>query len=576
MKRFLILGLLIMGLLGACSQNRRVIAQNSKTKPSHASLYFFFAGVYNQQLGNYDVAEDAFRKALTYETRSYQIRKHLLLNSIYRFDAGQIDLDALASDVEKTRERIVLDEQILHNLYNSYLAVQDTIRLDWTLRELEDRYPTGRIHFLRFVYDYRFRQSFNLDALARAEAANPEPDVLLSLAQTYDYFNPSKALELVQRYNQIEPNEESLDLELELILNQGTNASAITLFQSYRYPADKDRMNRFLEKVLGQGSAELILKLQQEIFATEDPKLYNIFCLAALFSRDKDRLGALEAKLAEISATDPKFTSCYAALIADAIIDADSRELEPLLAKLYSVADYETILSLYLLVTTADQVVEPSQYQTDQYEAFLTQATKVINDSEAISYLVHYSKALRDLITEEEYLDYKKSFARILISRGKGGEGDFTLVVEYSEDNLVPDESIALMRRGIELYPESGLLLNSLGYALLFREDALEEGGMLIHRAVEQDPENDFYLDSLAWYYYLMQDYDKALFYASQIKITVEQLPSEISYHLGMIFLAREQYDLARYYLDLAALSTDGEIYPAKAREAIADLLGTD
>jgi len=43
-----------------------------------------------------------------------------------------------------------------------------------------------------------------------------------------------------------------------------------------------------------------------------------------------------------------------------------------------------------------------------------------------------------------------------------------------------------------------------------------------------------------------------------------------------MIFLAREQYDLARYYLDLAALSTDGEIYPAKAREAIADLLGTD
>jgi hypothetical protein len=159
MKQRLILGLLLLGLLAACSQNRQVIAQDSKTSPSHASLYFYFAGVYNLQSGNYEVAEDAFRKALTYETRSYQIRKYLLLNSIYRFDAGQIDLDALTAEVDKARERIVLDEQVLHNLYNSYLAVQDTIRLDWTLRELEDRYPTGRIHFLRFVYDYRFAKA---------------------------------------------------------------------------------------------------------------------------------------------------------------------------------------------------------------------------------------------------------------------------------------------------------------------------------------------------------------------------------------------------------------------------------
>ena len=65
----------------------------------------------------------------------------------------------------------------------------------------------------------------------------------------------------------------------------------------------------------------------------------------------------------------------------------------------------------------------------------------------------------------------------------------------------------------------------------------VEEGGELIKKALEIEPENGAYLDSLGWYYYKTNRFDEAL---GQLQQAIEKLKPEdavVYEHLGDIYL---------------------------------------
>ena len=71
-------------------------------------------------------------------------------------------------------------------------------------------------------------------------------------------------------------------------------------------------------------------------------------------------------------------------------------------------------------------------------------------------------------------------------------------------------QAIALMERILELEPEHAGAMNFIGYSLVEEQEEMARAFELITAALEHDPNNGYYLDSLAWYHYQAGNIEKA------------------------------------------------------------------
>ncbi len=72
------------------------------------------------------------------------------------------------------------------------------------------------------------------------------------------------------------------------------------------------------------------------------------------------------------------------------------------------------------------------------------------------------------------------------------------------------DRAAELMKKAIEINPNTPEPYNYLGYMWVDKGLKLEEAGELIKRALEMEPKNGAYLDSLGWYYFKVGKFDEA------------------------------------------------------------------
>jgi Tfp pilus assembly protein PilF len=74
------------------------------------------------------------------------------------------------------------------------------------------------------------------------------------------------------------------------------------------------------------------------------------------------------------------------------------------------------------------------------------------------------------------------------------------------------EKAATLLQKSIELDPsKAAQAYNYIGYMWVDRNMNLEDGGNMIRKALELEPNNSAYIDSLGWYYYHVGDYSKAL-----------------------------------------------------------------
>lgn len=106
-------------------------------------------------------------------------------------------------------------------------------------------------------------------------------------------------------------------------------------------------------------------------------------------------------------------------------------------------------------------------------------------------------------------------------------------------------ELIAHMQKTIALDPSHSDALNYLGYYYVERGIQLDEAMGLIKRAVSIQPDNGYYVDSLAWAYYKMGRNQEALL---QLERAVTLVPDDpvIVQHLGEVYLSLGKQDEAR------------------------------
>jgi tetratricopeptide (TPR) repeat protein len=97
------------------------------------------------------------------------------------------------------------------------------------------------------------------------------------------------------------------------------------------------------------------------------------------------------------------------------------------------------------------------------------------------------------------------------------------------------DQSEAAFRKALELNPKDAGALNYLGYMLADRNVRLEEAYDLIKRAVDLEPENGAYLDSLGWVYFRQGKLDDA---RGLLERALERMPDPTVHdHLGDVYL---------------------------------------
>ncbi|WP_181699209.1 tetratricopeptide repeat protein [Chthonobacter albigriseus] len=93
-------------------------------------------------------------------------------------------------------------------------------------------------------------------------------------------------------------------------------------------------------------------------------------------------------------------------------------------------------------------------------------------------------------------------------------------------------ESEADFRTALRLAPDQPLVLNYLGYSLVDRGEKLDEALKMIEKAVELEPEDGYIVDSLGWVYFKLGRYEDAV---KQLERAVDLKPEDpvINDHLG-------------------------------------------
>jgi len=108
------------------------------------------------------------------------------------------------------------------------------------------------------------------------------------------------------------------------------------------------------------------------------------------------------------------------------------------------------------------------------------------------------------------------------------------------------DEAAVAFRHVLRIHPGDPQAANYLGYMWAEAGVRLDSAKTLIETALEKDPENGAYLDSYAWVFYQMGDYEKALHYMKkaldQESVHNDPVPYE---HIGDIYFKLNDYKAA-------------------------------
>ena len=186
---------------------------------------------------------------------------------------------------------------------------------------------------------------------------------------------------------------------------------------------------------------------------------------------------------------------------------------------------YVKLLILYQKEKDIDGILETYKalYAQDNNEQYLI---KIID---AYVYKRDIDGAIAFLETEKsrKYLLYelyktKKYFSKALVladqlySEDKNAKWiaeKGVLLFENSEDKndkQMIEDVISHFEKAIELGNDDSIYLNYYGYTLIDKEVNIKKGIHVIENALIQQPDNTYYLDSLAWGYYKQGDCSKA------------------------------------------------------------------
>lgn len=547
-----VLGCLLALLLCGCASRLAVSplqpAQDASEPNANSIYYYLVASVFAEQ-GNTAAADMLYQKALESDPRSWQIQRSSLLNSFTLYSQGLLGADELKTLIGQYSTRIPPDEDLLFANYGFYEQIADSTALAGTIRELQERFPAARTYIQRFLYDYKHRGKTSLEYLNSASIlAQNDPATLLNLAGIYLYFDLDKAETTLRRLLEIAPSAEAHGLLASVLLNRADTTAGQSYFSSLTYPRDREYMQSFLDTALETKKYDQILALATQILPTNDLYLIHIVGFAALLKNRPDVLLAIEQALPGLNSPPEEKQPLFSLLVAHSLDAAEERPLDSFTDQLSSAQAFEDILTYYGAAVVSRLPETKTELPPEAYQRFGTQVRKQLRNDAPARFLSAAALSAQDS-TFTGFADAKEQLILYLKARNTLSASDYEYLLQYYFTKGMSTARRSLLDEAAANYPDNPMFTNDLGYSLLIEGGDPEEAAKLIQRALDSDPENPFYLDSLAWYHYLRGDYVRAA-ELSEIPRQMENMPAEIAWHIGAIYLKLKDFASARSYLE--------------------------
>jgi len=110
-----------------------------------------------------------------------------------------------------------------------------------------------------------------------------------------------------------------------------------------------------------------------------------------------------------------------------------------------------------------------------------------------------------------------------------------TTIADVYNARALYEKSDEYYQKALKFDSDSPTILNNYGYSLAQQEIRLDEALEMVKKALEQDPENGAFLDTIGWVYFRMQDYEQALVFITK-SIEKRDASAEVLEHLGDVY----------------------------------------
>jgi len=563
----------ILLLLSACAGPQtipqRTIIDNSQ--PNIPSLYYYISASLQYYAGDYRTADNYYHLALEQDQQSYQIKKQILLNSAFAFLSKQQDTENTIRQFDQAREELVFDNDLLNAAYSVYSTANNEEGLAWVVSESILYYPSTLSYLRKFYLDYSKTKHGDEHLLELAyKYADSNSEDIISTAKMYALVNPQRAVALIKEAYALDPKPETDLLLSEITFQFLDNEDALKKFRAYHYQEDKEQILSLLQMANRNRRFETVNALSSMLLETKDSSLIGELAFAAYLTERMDILQDISRFLLN-KKPEPVADSKVAAFIfAEALFSEQLPSPEVYLDYLNSVQDLQDII-LYAMLQCSFKAKTDFPKDTAGFtEEFVLAVEKRVPEKLFSQYLK--IATLTKSANDETYLQARAELSNYFLQKNLGATEDWAFLVQYYQNQGNEQEKIATLRKAINKFPDNPLFLNDLGYTLLDNPQEREEGGSLILRAVTLNPQNPYYQDSLAWYYFLTDDFTKAMEHLA-IPLQMQDAPAEISYHIGMIFLANQKQEEAIKHFQAAMEDEQSPLYQEKAKKALHDLL---
>ncbi len=315
-------------------------------------------------------------------------------------------------------------------------------------------------------------------------------------------------------------------------LRQGDRKAAEALYATFEKTHPRSLLTAPLRKQLASGG-----KPAPIVVTPADGMAEALFNLAVLLQGENSNdVALLVARLAVEGRPDD---SLFTVLLAD-VLDAQNHP--------------EDALALYRKVPPDSPYGWQAQIKVGE------ELHKTGNDDEAITWLQKLvdsrterpeaASQLGDILRAgKRFTEAAKAYDTAIARLPKPQPGDWSVfyfrgIALERSGNWTKAEGD--FKKALELQPDQPYVLNYLGYTWVDRGVHLDEAIAMLQKAIQQKPDDGFIIDSLAWAYYRLKQYDKAVIYQEKA-ISLEPGDPVLNDHLGDIYWKVGRHNEARF-----------------------------
>lgn len=487
-----------------------------RQNPNDVAAHRLLAHIFTQQIGDRQqnrVDEGMLHKAIEQyqkitELAPKDVDSWLMLGRLQKVAQNSVDAQ---NAFKKALEIEPDNEDALTGLAQVYLDLGDSTSAADLIKKLAEKSPSQRsLRALANAYEQMKEYSLAADALNRAIEMNPPDasDLKHELAQDQLFAKQyAAALGTYQDLVKEEPSDAQAFLRMSQIYREQKDFAKAREMSDKAKNIEPDNIEiRYNEVGIleAEGKVSDAITTLSDLLVTTQKRSYN--------QEERANRMALLEKLANLNRTLDRTDPAVTALREMA--DLDSSLAPRLTGEI--IDTYRTGKDFAKAQQESDAAVKK---WPDDRTIHLTHAALLADMGKVDPAAAEVKKLLGGKDDRETYLalaevydkgkkyeDMMKALdgAEKLSNTNQEKEGVWFMRGAMFEKQKKEEQSEAEFRKILEIDPDSSATLNYLGFMLADRNTKLPEALQMITKAVNSDPNNGAYLDSLGWVYFRM------------------------------------------------------------------------